>query len=57
MAVFFRDYLNPAMNVITAPDGPFWNIGNLGKRTLPEPWASGTPDPDFYASPGRSKIG
>jgi len=50
MAVFFRDYLDPAMGVITSSDGPFWNLGNLGARALPEPWPSGTPDPDFYAS-------
>jgi hypothetical protein len=50
MAVFFRDYLDPAMGVITSPDGPFWNLGNLGPRSRPEPWSSGTPDSDFYAS-------
>lgn len=50
MAVFFRDYLDPAMGVITSADGPFWNLGNLGARALPEPWPSGTPDSDFYAS-------
>ena len=50
MAVFFRDYLDPAMNVITSPEGPFWKAEELGGRQLPQPWPSGTPDAEFYAS-------
>ena len=50
MAVFFSDYLDPGMGVITSNDGPFWNLGNLGARALPEPWPSGSPDADLWAS-------
>jgi len=50
MAVFFRDYLDPAMAVITSADGPFWQLGTLGARTVPDPWPSGTPDADFYTN-------
>lgn len=48
MAVFFRDYLDPAMGVITSADGPFWNLGALGPRTIPARWPTGTPAADFY---------
>lgn len=50
MAVFFRDYLDPVMAVSTSNSGPFWNFGNLGPRSLPEPWPLGTSDSDFDAS-------
>jgi hypothetical protein len=50
MAVFFRDYFDPTMIVITSPEGPFWKAAALGGRVLPDPWPAGTPDADFYAS-------
>lgn len=37
-AVFFRDYLDPAMRELTAPDGPFWKISDVKDRALPEQW-------------------
>jgi hypothetical protein len=50
MAVFFRDNMDPTMQVITSPDGPFWNLGALGERAVPAPWKSETPDAEFYAA-------
>lgn len=48
MAVFFRDYMDPTMSVLTSDRGPFWNKKNLGERKLPEAWPSDKPDPEFY---------
>ena len=38
-AIFFRDYLDPAMREITAADGPFWKLSDVRQRELPEQWA------------------
>ncbi|MFF2277922.1 DUF4913 domain-containing protein [Agromyces sp. NPDC058126] len=43
IAVYFRDYLDPAMQVITGRDGPFWRIQKVGERILPEPWPNTFP--------------
>ncbi|MBF4636239.1 DUF4913 domain-containing protein [Agreia pratensis] len=50
MAVFFRDYFDPAMAQIASKDGPFWNMTSLQGRQVPEPWPSDKPDSEFYAS-------
>jgi len=47
MAVFFRDYLDTAMPIITASDGPFWRVEKVARtRTLPEQWPSELPSPE-----------
>uniref|UniRef100_UPI00301B9338 DUF4913 domain-containing protein n=1 Tax=Microbacterium sp. LB16 TaxID=3081271 RepID=UPI00301B9338 len=47
MAVFFRDYLDTAMPIITASDGPFWRVEKVSRtRTLPEQWPSELPSPE-----------
>jgi hypothetical protein len=38
MAIFFRDYLDPTMAVITDPNGPFWKVSDAHDRELPELW-------------------
>jgi hypothetical protein len=44
MAVFFRDYLDTAMPIITAADGPFWRVERVqATRHLPDRWASEPP--------------
>lgn len=48
MAVFFRDFLYPIMDRITAVDGPFWNHHtpppHVDSNTIPAPWET-TPTP------------
>lgn len=43
-AVFFRDYLWPAMRELTGPEGPFWRTKGITERALPDPWNT-TPAP------------
>jgi hypothetical protein len=50
MAVFFRDYMDPAMDQITSKNGPFWKLGSVHAREIPATWPSEKPDSEFYAS-------
>lgn len=44
MAVFFRDYLDTAIPLITGEPGPFWRVEKVARtRTLPAQWASELP--------------
>ncbi len=42
IAVFYRDYLYPIMDQLTAPDGPFWNLHksypSVPSNTVPPAW-------------------
>lgn len=43
-AVFFRDYLDTTMPIITDSSGPFWRVEKVTRnRTLPERWESELP--------------
>lgn len=45
MSIFWRDHLESHMRVITAPDGPFWQIRSLDRTgTAPEMWPSAPVD-------------
>ncbi|MBO1751320.1 DUF4913 domain-containing protein [Actinotalea sp. BY-33] len=48
LAVFFRDYLDPAMREITSPEGPFWRLSDVQDRDLPEQWPHDPPPAGLF---------
>lgn len=56
VVVFYRDYLYPMMDQITAPDGPFWNYHgsypSVDSKTIPKPWETTPTLPGWYRKAG-----
>lgn len=52
-AVFFRDYLWPAMREITGPEGPFFQVKDAHGRALPEPWPTAPVPEGLYRPAGH----
>lgn len=48
IAAYFRDYLYPLMDRITAPDGPFWNYDPPLKEDVPPTLPSGPAPEGWY---------
>lgn len=51
-AVFYRDYLYPIMDRLTAPDGPFWNFHEsppaVPGNTIPPVWETSATPKGWY---------
>lgn len=47
-ALFFRDFLDPTMRELTAPDGPFWDVSDVHDRTLPQLWPHEPPPAGLF---------
>lgn len=49
IAAYFRDYLYPLMDRITAPDGPFWAYDPPLKEGVPETLPSASAPDGYYS--------
>lgn len=56
IAVFYRDYLYPIMDQLTAVDGPFWNVHakppEVESNTVPPVWETTPTPPGWFRELG-----